>query len=72
MEGKHELFWNQGDFGYVKGVVDSMMTLCKPKSKVRLDDKSGYCSLIPMQPPNSMHAAGNKNHFLSCKNTCKV
>ena len=39
MEVKHELFWHQGDFGYVKGVVDSMMTLCKPKSKVRLDDK---------------------------------
>lgn len=34
MEGKHEEFWNQGDFGYVKKEVDSMMTLCKPKKKV--------------------------------------
>ena len=34
MEGKHEEFWNQGDFGYVKKEVDSMMTLCKPRTKV--------------------------------------
>ena len=34
MEGKHEEFWNQGDFGYVKKEVDSMMTLCKPLAKV--------------------------------------
>ena len=34
MEGKHEEFWNQGDFDYVKKEVDSMMTLCKPQSKV--------------------------------------
>ena len=34
MEEKHELFWKQGDFGYVKDVVDSMMTLCKPQAKV--------------------------------------
>ena len=34
MEEKHEMFWRQGDFGYVKDVVDSMMTLCKPQAKV--------------------------------------
>ena len=34
IEGKHEEFWNQGDFGYVKKEVDSMMTLCKPQTKV--------------------------------------
>jgi len=34
MEEKHEMFWHQGDFGYVKDVVDSMMTLCKPQAKV--------------------------------------
>lgn len=34
MKGKHEKFWEQGDFGYVKKEVDSMMTLCKPKKKV--------------------------------------
>ena len=34
MKGKHERFWEQGDFGYVKKEVDSMMTLCKPKKKV--------------------------------------
>lgn len=34
MEGKHEEFWRQGDFGYVKKEVDSMMTLCKPQAKV--------------------------------------
>ena len=35
MEAKHELFWTQADFGYVKDVVDSMMKLCKPQHKVR-------------------------------------
>jgi hypothetical protein len=39
MEGKHEEFWKQGDFGYVKKEVDSMMTLCKPKKKVRFREK---------------------------------
>ena len=34
MDGKHEEFWKQGDFGYVKKEVDSMMTLCKPQAKV--------------------------------------
>lgn len=34
MDGKHEEFWRQGDFGYVKKEVDSMMTLCKPQAKV--------------------------------------
>ena len=34
MEGKREMFWKQGDFGYVKDVVDSLVVLCKPKSKV--------------------------------------
>ena len=36
MEDKHMLFWNQGDFGYVKQEVDSMMALCMPKQKVRM------------------------------------
>ena len=35
MEAKHELFWTQADFGYVKDIVDSMMKLCKPQHKVR-------------------------------------
>ena len=35
MEGKHHMFWTQGDFGYVKQEVDSMMALCVPKQKVR-------------------------------------
>ena len=34
MEGKHEEFWKQGDFGYVKKEIDSMMVLCKAKKKV--------------------------------------
>lgn len=34
MAGKHEEFWKQGDFGYVKKEMDSMMTLCKPKKTV--------------------------------------
>lgn len=34
MDGKHEEFWRQGDFGYIKKEVDSMMTLCKPQAKV--------------------------------------
>ncbi len=34
MAGKHEEFWKQGDFGYIKKEIDSMMTLCKPKKKV--------------------------------------
>ena len=34
MAGKHEEFWKQGDFGYVKKEMDSMMTLCKPQNKV--------------------------------------
>jgi len=34
MEAKHELFWKQVDFGYVKDIVDSTMKLCKPKNKV--------------------------------------
>ena len=35
MEAKHDLFWTQADFGYVKDIVDSTMKLCKPKNKVR-------------------------------------
>ena len=34
LEAKHELFWHQGDFGYVKDVVDSMLTICEPREKV--------------------------------------
>ena len=30
MEEKHNLFWTQGDFGYVKQEVDSMLQLCYP------------------------------------------
>jgi len=37
MEAKHDLFWTQADFGYVKDIVDSTMKLCKPKKKVRLE-----------------------------------
>ena len=38
MEAKHELFWTQADFGYVKDVVDSITMLCKPQHKVRYLD----------------------------------
>ena len=34
MKEKHELFWRQGDFGYVKDVIDSLMTLCKHEKSV--------------------------------------
>lgn len=34
IDGKTEEFWRQGDFGYVKKELDSMMVLCKPKEKV--------------------------------------
>lgn len=36
MEDKHEKFWKQGDFGYVKDVTDTLMTLCLPEEKVML------------------------------------
>ena len=32
MEAKTELFWTQGDFGYVKQELDSMTELCTPLS----------------------------------------
>lgn len=41
MEAKHELFWTQADFGYVKDVVDSITMLCKPQHK---GDSSLSCS----------------------------
>ena len=31
MEAKHDMFWKQGDFGYVKQEVDSMLYLCHPQ-----------------------------------------
>ena len=34
MEEKHELFWRQGDYGYVKDVADTLKTLCKPRKQV--------------------------------------
>lgn len=34
MEAKHELFWTQADFGYVKDVVNSIVKLCRPQHKV--------------------------------------
>ncbi len=34
MEGKHEMFWKQGDFGYVKDVKDSLITMCEPVEQV--------------------------------------
>ena len=49
MEGKHEEFWNQGDFGYVKKELDTMMTLCKPIAKVRtlfIEYKINYSAYI--------------------------
>ncbi|KAL5484492.1 hypothetical protein EMCRGX_G021003 [Ephydatia muelleri] len=41
MQEKHELFWNQGDFGYVKEVVDTLQLLCIPRDA---DDSSLECS----------------------------
>jgi len=35
IEGKRAMFWTQGDFGYMKQEMDSMMALCRPKQKVR-------------------------------------
>ena len=44
MEEKHELFWKQGDFGYVKDVKDSLMTFCKPEKQVcPVKQLSGFC-----------------------------
>lgn len=34
MDGKHEEFWRQGDFGYVKNEIDTLKTICKPSAKV--------------------------------------
>ena len=34
MEGKTDMFWAQGDFGYIKQEVDSMMDLCTPNTKL--------------------------------------
>ena len=34
VEEKEELFWKQADFGYVKEVVDTVQTICKPRKKV--------------------------------------
>ena len=34
MKDKEELFWRQGDFGYVNDVVESLMTLCQSKEQV--------------------------------------
>ena len=34
MKDKGELFWRQGDFGYVNDVVKSLMTLCQTKEQV--------------------------------------
>ena len=31
MEEKHDTFWTQGDFGYVKQEIDSIMQLCYPR-----------------------------------------
>ena len=33
MEGKMDLFWTQGDFGYIKKEVDSLTHVCSPNSK---------------------------------------
>lgn len=30
LEEKHEMFWRQGDFGYIKQEMESMMQLCYP------------------------------------------
>ena len=35
IEEKHDMFWRQGDFGYAKQVVDTMMALCYPQQKGR-------------------------------------
>ncbi|XP_019857263.1 PREDICTED: uncharacterized protein LOC109585580 [Amphimedon queenslandica] len=34
MKDKEELFWRQGDFGYVNDVAKSLMTLCEMKEQV--------------------------------------
>ena len=34
IEEKQELFWKQGDFGYVKVVKDSLVTMCEPVDQV--------------------------------------
>ena len=54
MRDKEELFWRQGDFGYVKDVADSLKTLCKPKNKakkmIKYAHATYYTSNIYMSP----------------------
>lgn len=36
MKKQEKLFWDQGDFGYIKKRLDSMKTMCEPDIKVKL------------------------------------
>ena len=51
MEEKHDTFWTQGDFGYVKQEIDSMMQLCYPRQGSKNLEKQiesvsqGKCSI---------------------------
>lgn len=57
MDGKHEEFWRQGDFGYVKKEVDSMMTLCKPQAKVSPSVKLTVSTVCVVKPnPSKMQS----------------
>lgn len=35
LEEKHDIFWRQGDFGYIKQEVDTMIRLCYPPQENR-------------------------------------
>ena len=34
IKDQQKIFWEQGDFGYLKNFLDSMMNLCVPQNKV--------------------------------------
>ena len=62
MDGKLQEFWRQGDFGYVKKELDSMMMLCIPKDKVcdeimaMLTHSISTCRMTPVFPALSISA----------------
>eukprot|EP00112_Aurelia_sp_Birch-Aquarium-sp1_P024077 Seg745.5 transcript_id=Seg745.5/GoldUCD/mRNA.D3Y31 product="EGF domain-specific O-linked N-acetylglucosamine transferase" protein_id=Seg745.5/GoldUCD/D3Y31 len=47
MADQQKIFWEQGDFGYLKKFMDGMMTLCKPReegdSSLRCSSNLAFC-----------------------------
>ena len=64
MEAKHELFWTQADFGYVKEVVDSIVSLCRPQHKVRCEH---HVFLLPteLQGDSSLRCSRNERFCIA-------